>query len=45
MFSTVAGGFEFSAKLGRVLEPGQANWMGAAYSFVLFLSFVLKASS
>ncbi|KAH6685853.1 major facilitator superfamily [Plectosphaerella plurivora] len=32
MFSTVAGGFEFSAKLGRVLEPGQANWMGAAYS-------------
>ncbi|KAK1853746.1 efflux pump antibiotic resistance [Colletotrichum chrysophilum] len=32
MFSTVAGGFQFSAELGREFGPGQANWMGAAYS-------------
>ncbi|KAF4913635.1 putative MFS-type transporter [Colletotrichum fructicola] len=32
MFSTVAGGFQFSAELGREFGPGKANWMGAAYS-------------
>ncbi|OJJ38749.1 hypothetical protein ASPWEDRAFT_127484 [Aspergillus wentii DTO 134E9] len=32
MFSTVAGGFELSAQLGRAVGPGQANWMAAAYS-------------
>ncbi|KAK9371394.1 major facilitator superfamily domain-containing protein [Lipomyces kononenkoae] len=32
MFSTVAGGFEFTTKVGREAEPGQANWMAAAYS-------------
>ncbi|RAL05476.1 MFS general substrate transporter [Aspergillus ibericus CBS 121593] len=32
MFSTVAGGFAFSAKLGHEAKPGQANWMAAAYS-------------
>ncbi|KAL4902154.1 hypothetical protein BDW74DRAFT_169654 [Aspergillus multicolor] len=32
MFSTVAGGFEFSKKLGVDVGPGQANWMAAAYS-------------
>ena len=34
MFSTVAGGFAFSAKLGHEAKPGQANWMAAAYSYV-----------
>ncbi|PWY95324.1 MFS general substrate transporter [Aspergillus sclerotioniger CBS 115572] len=32
MFSTVAGGFAFNAKLGHEAKPGQANWMAAAYS-------------
>ncbi|GAM36590.1 hypothetical protein TCE0_018f05791 [Talaromyces pinophilus] len=32
MFSTVAGGFELSAKLGHESKPGDANWMAAAYS-------------
>ncbi|CAI4218959.1 unnamed protein product [Parascedosporium putredinis] len=31
-FTTVAGGFEFSEKLGREAGPGQANWLAAAYS-------------
>ncbi|KAJ5979087.1 MFS general substrate transporter [Penicillium viridicatum] len=39
-FSTVAGGCEFSARLGVEVGPGKANWMAAAYgltqgSFVL----------
>ncbi|CAI7618920.1 unnamed protein product [Penicillium viridicatum] len=39
-FSTVAGGYEFSARLGVEVGPGKANWMAAAYgltqgSFVL----------
>ncbi|KAL4948466.1 MFS general substrate transporter [Aspergillus filifer] len=32
MFSTLAGGYEFSRKLGVEAGPGQANWMAAAYS-------------
>ncbi|CRG89731.1 putative MFS-type transporter C1683,03c [Talaromyces islandicus] len=32
MFSTVAGGFEFSSQLGHEAEPGEANWMAAAFS-------------
>lgn len=35
MFSTVAGGFEFSKQLGRPVGPGQANWMASAYSSVV----------
>lgn len=35
MFSTVAGGFEFSRQLGRPVGPGQANWMASAYSSVV----------
>ncbi|KAJ5093600.1 MFS general substrate transporter [Penicillium angulare] len=31
MFSTVAGGYEFSARLGQKFGAGQANWMAAAY--------------
>lgn len=34
MFSTVAGGFELSTKLGHESKPGDANWMAAAYSYV-----------
>lgn len=45
MFSTVAGGFEFSRQLGRPVGPGQANWMGSAYSSVfLFLTCVTHCS-
>ncbi|KAJ0414465.1 major facilitator superfamily domain-containing protein [Aspergillus carlsbadensis] len=32
MFSTVAGGFEFSKLLGVEFGQGQTNWMAAAYS-------------
>jgi hypothetical protein len=32
MFSTVAGGFEFSRLLGVEFGHGQTNWMAAAYS-------------
>ncbi|KAL2838652.1 MFS general substrate transporter [Aspergillus pseudoustus] len=32
MFSTVAGGFEFSKRLGVESGQGQTNWMAAAYS-------------
>ncbi|KAE8327936.1 MFS general substrate transporter [Aspergillus sergii] len=31
MFSTVAGGYEFSKRLGVDTGPGKANWMAAAY--------------
>ncbi|RAH67277.1 MFS general substrate transporter [Aspergillus aculeatinus CBS 121060] len=31
MFSTVAGGYEFSARLGRKVGASQANWMPAAF--------------
>ncbi|KAH6896035.1 major facilitator superfamily domain-containing protein [Thelonectria olida] len=32
MFSTLAGGLEFSARLGSEATPGKANWMGAGFS-------------
>ncbi|RYF44808.1 MAG: hypothetical protein EOO38_17175 [Cytophagaceae bacterium] len=32
MFSTVAGGFEFTKRLGHSVGPGEANWMAASYS-------------
>uniref|UniRef100_A0A8H7MY76 Major facilitator superfamily (MFS) profile domain-containing protein n=1 Tax=Bionectria ochroleuca TaxID=29856 RepID=A0A8H7MY76_BIOOC len=31
MFTTVAGGYEFSKRLGVEPGPGKANWMAAAY--------------
>ncbi|KAJ5517648.1 Major facilitator superfamily domain general substrate transporter, partial [Penicillium expansum] len=39
-FSTVAGGYEFSARLGVANSPGQTNWMAAAYGLTQS-SFVL----
>ncbi|KAF5536629.1 efflux pump antibiotic resistance [Fusarium mexicanum] len=32
MFSTLAGGLEFSRRLGWEATPGKANWMGAGFS-------------
>jgi hypothetical protein len=34
MFTTVAGGYEFSKRLGVEPGPGKANWMAAAYGSV-----------
>ncbi|KAG5743982.1 hypothetical protein H9Q70_013309 [Fusarium xylarioides] len=31
MFSTLAGGLEFSRRLGWEATPGKANWMGAGF--------------
>ncbi|PYH94663.1 MFS general substrate transporter [Aspergillus ellipticus CBS 707.79] len=31
MFSTFAGGYEFSRRLGVDVAPGKSNWMAAAY--------------